>query len=82
MWNHRLPVLIPLQRALDCTEDAIKNSTATVELPLLPTDDTIDLLNLCLTSTYFQYHDKHYKHKLIIMLHGTAVGSQVSVVVA
>ena len=47
---------IPLQLALDCTENAIKNST--VELPL-PTDDIMDLLNLCLTSTYFQYNGKH-----------------------
>ena len=37
----------------------------------------MDLLNLCLTSTYFQYNGKHYKQ-----LHGTAMGSQVSVVVA
>ena len=65
---------IPLQLALDCTENAIKNSTA--ELPL-PTDDIMDLLNLCLTSTYFQYNGKHYKQ-----LHGTAMGSPVSVVVA
>ena len=60
---------IPLQLALDCTENAIKNSTA--ELPL-PTDDIMDLLNLCLTSTYFQYNGKHYKQ-----LHGTAMGSPV-----
>ena len=65
---------IPLQLALDCTENAIKNST--VELPL-PTDDIMDLLNLYLTSTYFQYNGKHYKQ-----LHGTAMGSPVSVVVA
>ena len=37
----------------------------------------LDLLNLCLTSTYFQYNGKHYKQ-----LHGTAMGSPVSVVVA
>ena len=37
----------------------------------------MDLLNLCLTSTYFQYNGKHYKQ-----LHGTAMGSSVSVVVA
>ena len=49
---------IPLQLALDCTETAINNSTN--ELPL-PTDDLMDLLNLCLTSTYFQYNGKHYK---------------------
>ena len=65
---------IPIQLALDCTENTIKNST--VELPL-PTDDIMDLLNLCLTSTYFQYNGKHYKQ-----LHGTAMGSPVSVVVA
>ena len=49
---------IPLQLALHCTENAIKNST--VELPL-PTDDIMDLLNLCLTSTHFQYNGKHYE---------------------
>ena len=49
---------------------------STVELPL-PTDDIMDLLNLCLTSTNFQYNGKHYKQ-----LHGTAMGSPVSVVVA
>ena len=37
----------------------------------------MDLLNLRLTSTYFQYNCKHYKQ-----LHGTAMGSPVSVVVA
>ena len=46
---------IPLQLALDCTATAIKNSTT--KLPL-PTDDLMDLLNLCLTSTYFQYNGK------------------------
>ena len=65
---------IPLQLALDCTETAINNST--FKLPL-PTNGIMDLLNLCLTSTYFQYNSKHYKQ-----LHGTAMGSPVSVVVA
>ena len=49
---------VSLQLALDCTANTIKNST--VELPLL-TDEIMDLLNLCLTSTYFQYNVKHYK---------------------
>ena len=65
---------IPLQLALQCTETAIQQST--VELPL-QTEDIMDLLNLWLTSTYFQYNGKHYKQ-----LHGTAMGSPVSVVVA
>ena len=46
---------IPLQLATDY----IDNVTA-VELPL-PTDHIMDLLNFCLTSTYFQYKGKHYK---------------------
>ena len=43
----------------------------------LTTDDIMDRLNLCLTLSYFQYHGKHYKQ-----LHGTAMGSPVSVVIA
>ena len=65
---------IPLQLALHCSDTAIQQST--VKLPL-PTEDIMDLLNLCLTSTYFQYNSKHYKQ-----LHGTAMGLPVSVVVA
>jgi len=37
----------------------------------------MDLLNLCLTLTYFQYNGKHYRQLL-----RTAMGSPVSVVVA
>ena len=65
---------IPLQLALDCTETAITNSTR--KLPL-PNDDIMDLLKLCLTCSFFQYNGKHYKQ-----LHGTAMGSPVSGVVA
>ena len=64
----------PLQLALDCTKTAIDKSPYQ---PPLPIDDIMDLLHLCLTSTYFQYNGKHYKQ-----LHGTSLGSPVSVVVA
>ena len=37
----------------------------------------MDLLHLCLTSTYFQYNGKHYKQQ-----HETATGSPVSIAVA
>ena len=37
----------------------------------------MDLLQLCLTSTYFHYNGKHYRQ-----LHETALGSPISVVVA
>ena len=36
----------------------------------------MELVTLCLNSTYFQYNGKHYKQ-----LHGTAMGSPVSVIV-
>ena len=64
---------IPLQLALQCAETTIQQST--VKLPL-PTEDIIDLLNLCVTLTYFQYNSKHYKK-----LRGTAMRLPVSVVV-
>ena len=73
-YGLRCSVPQPLQLALQCTETAIQQST--VKLPL-PTEDITDLLNLCLTSTYFQYNGEHYKQ-----LHGTAMGLPVSVVVA
>ena len=44
---------------------------------MIPAEDIMDLLKLCLTSTYFHYNGKHYKQ-----LHGTAMESPVSVVVA
>ena len=40
---------IPLQLALQCTETATQQSTDPL---LLPTEDIMDLLNLCLISTY------------------------------
>ena len=43
----------------------------------LPKDDIIDLLKLCLTSSFFHYNGKHYKQ-----LHGTTMGSPVSSVLA
>ena len=57
---------ILLQLALQCTKTAIQHSTVKL---LLPSEDIIDLLNLCLTSIYFQYNSNHYKQ-----LHGTAMG--------
>ena len=65
---------IPLQLALDYTKTAINKSHYQ---PPLPTDDLMDLLHLCLTSTYFQDNGKHYKQQ-----HGKAMGSPVSVVLA
>ena len=59
---------IQLQLTLQCIETAI--------LPL-PTEEIMYLVNLCRTSTYFQYNGKPYKQ-----LQGTAMGSPLSVVLA
>ena len=44
---------------------------------MIPAEDIMDLLKLCIALTYFHYNDNHYKQ-----LHGTAMESPVSVVVA
>ena len=67
---------IPLQLALECTGTLLQQTADNTPLPLL-NDKIIDLLKLCLESTFFQYNGRHYKQ-----LHGTAMGSPVSVVVA
>ena len=54
-----------------------KSSIPSLCTSVLPADDIMDLINLCLTSTYFEYNGKHYKQ-----LQGSAMGSPVSVVVA
>ena len=82
--NHRLVsfdvkslfTCIPLQLALDCTGTLLQQTADDTPLPL-PNDKIMDLLKLCLESTFFQYNGRHYKQ-----LHGTAMGSPVSVVVA
>ena len=82
--NHRLVSFdvkslftsIPLQLTLDCTGTLFIQQTAD-DTPLpLPNDKIMDLLKLCLESTFFQYNGRHCKQ-----LHGTAIGSPVSVVV-
>ena len=62
---------IPLQLTLQCTETAIGQSTDPLSLP---TEEIMDLLNLCLASTYFS--------TTVNTTNGTAMGSPVSVVVA
>ena len=82
--NHRLVSFdvkslftsIPLQLALDCTGTLLQQTADNTPLPL-PNDKIMDLLKLCLESSFFQYNGRHYKQ-----LHGTAMGSPVSVVVA
>ena len=82
--NHRLVSFdvkslftsILLQLALECTWTLLQQTVDDTPLPL-PNDKIMDLLKLCLESTFSQYNRRHYKQ-----LHDTAMGSPVSVVVA
>ncbi|CAB3991012.1 Cationic trypsin-3, partial [Paramuricea clavata] len=65
---------IPLKLAIECMEESLANYDD--ELPIQK-EEIIDLLKLCLESTFFQYNGSFYQQ-----LHGTAMGSPVSVVVA
>ena len=67
---------ISLQLALDYTGTLLPQTADDTPLPP-PNDKIMNLLRLCLESTFFQYNGRHYKQ-----LHGTAMGSPVSVVVA
>jgi hypothetical protein len=62
--------------ALDSTKALLENATVDTALPM-PACEIMALLKLCLESTFLQFNGKHYKQ-----LHGTAMGSPVSVVVA
>jgi hypothetical protein len=65
---------IPLELAIESVKESLANYSD--ELPI-PKEEVIDLHILCLQSTFFQYDGNFYQQ-----LHGTAMGSPVSVVVA
>ncbi|CAB4042700.1 Hypothetical predicted protein, partial [Paramuricea clavata] len=65
---------IPLDLAIVNVKEALANYSD--DLPI-PKDEVIDLLTLCLESTFFHCDGNFYQQ-----LHGTAMGSPVSVVVA
>ena len=65
---------IPLVLAIESVKEALANHNSD---PPTPKEEVIDLLTLCLESTFFQYDGNFYQQ-----LHGTAMGSPVSVVVA
>ena len=61
----------------NCFDRSKTAVTRSPHQPPLATHDLMDLLHLCLTSTYCQYNGKRYKQ-----LHWTATGYPVSVVAA
>ena len=72
MWNHCLPAF-----HFNWLYSVLRPPSNAPIPNYIPTQDIMELLTLCLKSTYFQYNGKHCKQ-----LHGTAMGSPVSVIVA
>ena len=68
---------IPVDVAVNVAHNRLVNDENLQERTTLPVTDIIELLDFCLSTTNFQYDHKHYKQ-----IHGTAMGTLVSAVMA
>ena len=68
---------VPTYRAIQVTRDRLMNDPSLPDRTSLTVDDICSLLQLCLEATYLAFEGKVYRQ-----IHGTAMGSPVSVVVA
>ena len=68
---------IPVDVAVNVAHNRLVNDENLLERTALPVTDIIKLLDFCLSTTNFQCDHKHYKQ-----IHGTAMGSPVSAVMA
>ena len=68
---------VPTDLAVQVARRRLENDAALPERTSQSVDDIINLLTLCLDATFLNFRGKVYKQ-----VHGTAMGSPVSVVVA
>ena len=68
---------VPTSRAIQVTCDRLVNDPSLPDRTSLTVDDICSLLQLCLEATYLAFEGKVYRQ-----IHGTSMGSPVSVVVA
>ena len=68
---------IPVDVAVNVAQNRLVNDENLLKRTALPVTDIIKLLDFCLSTANFQYDHKHYKQ-----IHGTAMGSPVSAVMA
>ena len=68
---------VPTARALQVSHDRLENDPSLAKRTSLSVDDICDLLSLCLDVTYLAFEGRIYQQ-----VHGTAMGSPVSVGVA
>ena len=69
---------VPTDEAIDYIDTVLSNNSAMLQSSTkLKKNDILDLLKLCTESTSFSFNGKYYKQ-----VHGTPMGSSVSVVIA
>ena len=68
---------VPVPLALDIAQQRLESDESLHDRTTLTVDDIVEMLSLCLNATYFSFRDSIYQQ-----VHGTAMGSPVSVVVA
>ena len=68
---------VPMELAIQVTEHYLRNDPELEIRTPLTVEEIISLVKLCLKATYLQFRGSYYQQ-----IHGTAMGSPVSVVVA
>ena len=68
---------IPVDVAISVAHNRLINDENLQDRTAIPITDIVKLLDFCLSTTNFQYDHKHYKQ-----IHGTAMGSPVSAIMA
>ena len=68
---------VPMELAIQVTEHYLRNDPELEIHTPLTVEEIISLLKLCLNATYLRFRGSYYQQ-----IHGTAIGSPVSVVVA
>jgi hypothetical protein len=68
---------VPINETMDHIRERLNNVMDFDTWTILTIDDVMDLLKICLSSTYFKFNDNYYKQK-----EGCAMGSPISPIVA
>ena len=75
VWN--LFTQVPINEAFRVTEEELTSDQSLPERTNIPAPQLVELVELCLLSSYFQFQDSLYE-----LVDGTAIGSPLSPVVA
>jgi hypothetical protein len=68
---------VPVEEVLQIVRNRLNTDPSFPERSHLQVDDVMELLDICLTTTYFQFEEKFYQQK-----EGTAMGNSLSPVVS